>query len=613
MRRRRFVLGAGAGAAATLLPWTLQAADAARPARARAARAAVPQLTVRWRTDPERIARMLPPPLTMDPEPHVAIHIVGSGVPPVRSVWANANYLECLVQVSAVHEGRRGMLEILAPIGRTLDQSRASARELSNYAKKDSDVHALLDGRTVRAGASRRGHTLFELETELTGERAPAPLGVNEVGYGAFGFRWRMHPDWRRGEALGPVTLWRRGGFDEGWPVAGGVGLGVLGDPAKTRFTLTGASPLDPLSEFPVVELLGVSVLVAGAAPAPRAAAQARATEDVPDDIAAPATRAPRTRNRVTGGRAVRIGEVAWEAFAPWAYMTYDPPITRNRTWVGADWPASRSALRLTAEELRRLRARPSFDVEATSAVDVVLDLDPALHARLLPAECAPGDAAQLRVLCREVAASDFSTEPFAEAWLFARCTHAGAGAWYALSHIVGDGGDAIFGREQFGYPTKSGEVVRAAGADATTWTVRHLDRDLLRLRVPATGGGAPVSEALRCIGLQTTEASPDGTPQARLVVQPWQHEWASAATVDAAAVGIEWPAQAGPEQIGRPDPWHELDAARVRSVRTGGLLERRLPGEAGALVADADRVLGQRFSGPSALQRRGDPTFLLR
>ena len=39
------------------------------------------------------------------------------------------------------------------------------------------------------------------------------------------------------------------------------------------------------------------------------------------------------------------------------------------------------------------------------------------------------------------------------------RCLRQGREAWYALAHLVGPEGDVVFGRETFGYPSRSAAI----------------------------------------------------------------------------------------------------------------------------------------------------------
>ena len=115
---------------------------------------------VRWLTDPERIARILPPPLEPDDEPVVAATwlIMTGSAGRERTMSPGPTYSESDVSVSAKYHGHRGMLSLQMNLER--DMGRIWGREAEGLRKKDGTVYINRYGNTVRAHVARRGEIL---------------------------------------------------------------------------------------------------------------------------------------------------------------------------------------------------------------------------------------------------------------------------------------------------------------------------------------------------------------------------------------------------------------------------------------------------------------------
>jgi hypothetical protein len=243
--------------------------------------------------------------------------------------------------------------------------------------------------------------------------------------------------------------------------------------------------------------------------------------------------------------------------------------------------------MKLEASELDRYKGRPALELELRAIVDVELDVGD-LHARLLPPTVVPGASPLVRILALDVGESDWSTEPFFELWLLARCEHGGREAWYALSHLVGPEGDVVFGRETFGYPSRMASIEWSREGASFALAASRLGRRVARLALAASRA-APRGDSIAAIEvlglrlhppyrLMTEHGFVEPGPRVDLVGQPWSFELA-AAPVDVARLELELPAEPGPARIGKPDPWYELAGGKVVRASSGRGRLRRGPG----------------------------------
>jgi hypothetical protein len=561
-------------------------------------------LVIRYRTDPERIARVLPPPLEPDDVAEVVVDwYVRHPTAGTQNIFFPGPYTESGIHVTARYGEHRGMFQVGMPL--LQEWGRATGREGVGLVKKDGDIKIWREGDTVRASLERRGKLLFRIETEVTEEPAHPLDWARETGFGAFLYRYRLDPDWRQGP-LGPdpVGLWRRvlGGHLGFYPTEMVEGPPRACDLARTTFELVDPSPLDPFVEFPLREIVGMSYYETGLVP------------EVEERF-----KAPDTPSTIT-----HLSNVDREAFEPWALYIYDRPISDGTAWQPPGWPEQSTAFKLTSEELESYRSRPALELGPLEALDLVLEIDPKLHASTLPPALEVGDRPQLRILEFRVERSDLSTVGFTELWLLSRCLLDGGEAWYALANVVGDGGDVVFRREVFGAPSKRGEVAWAQGDDGLAVSGSRMGRTFFDCRiqtVEATAGLAPSS--MTVIGLRLhppyqIESDAEPSPsRADLIAQNWSFGFTSSLALDPATVSLTFPRTAGVGMVGSTDPWYEFEDARIVSAQ---LSQGRLSLAPGRVLQDLPDFMPhyiERYDGaltiPEAISGQVRHSFLVK
>ena len=369
-------------------------------------------------------------------------------------------------------------------IGMPLDQDwgRVAGRENVGLVKKDGVPRLSRQGSRVRADLTRRGKVLYRVETEVLDSPAHPMLWHRETGFGAFLYRYRLDPDWRRGP-LGPdpVELWLRvlGGKRGVYPQEMVEGAPRECDVDRTQFA-TGRA-------VAARSLRGVS------------AARDRRRE-LSRDRPPPAggSHAPRGEDRDPHRAAADDRSEALRAVG----VLHVRPADHGGKGLGAGGLAEgRTAMKLSPEELDRYRRRDALALELRDLVQVDLRVSPELHARTAAARSRSGAEPLVRILALDVSTSDVSTQPFHELWLFARCLREGREAWYALSHLVGPDGDVVFGRETFGYPSRMAAIEWSRDGDSFAIAASRLGRRVVDLAAASSGGvgartGAPQSRS---------------------------------------------------------------------------------------------------------------------
>jgi acetoacetate decarboxylase len=555
----------------------------------------------RYRTDADRIARVLPPPLEPDDDPVVLMTwlVMVDQAGQEKVISPGPAYNESDVFVAARYKGHRGMWNL--QLNLEPDFGRTAGREFEGLRKKDGTVYVNRWGDVVRAHTTRQGRLLGGVETVITDEPAHPLDWPREVGYGWLKYRCLLSPDWRNGPLHPdlPVQLYLLGGFDEGfptgWPEDGGEALYPRKcDLAKTTIAVDGL----PYGEFPVREVLGVSF---------QGLSRSAGEGDAP--LSPARIRVPRG-DRLTAWRSTRAGrwgylgflleELDPEPLQPWAFTigAYDRPVSGGEMWVPEGWPST-PGLTLTTEELKRYRSRQSLELGPVDLVDIQYRLDRDTHAATLPEGVRPGEQPLARILALDVRRSDLSTRPFVELWLMTRCELATGPAWYALSHIVQWDGDVLYGRETFGYPSKLGEPEMAFDGVRYSILGRRLKRDFFHGVVPRSLDPATRhEEAFDVLGLQLfTTWEP---PRADLIRQPWRLILDEGRSTDPAQVDLTFPRTSGPGRIGFSDPWFELTPVRITSATTGRGRMLRMPGQTLGEVPDWIARSIERFDGRS-------------
>jgi acetoacetate decarboxylase len=528
----------------------------------------------RYRTDPERIARVLPPHLEPDDDPVVLLDwfMILSHPEVFVAFVPGWTYGEADLFVSCKFQGHPCML----PIALILEQDfgRYAGREGRSHRKKDGQVNIDVTGRTVRAWTTRKGKLVSAIETELTDEPSHPLYWMREVGWGWMRADYRLHPDWRKGPIEGnEVAIWRHLGYDQGYPTGmpeekNWDRIPKVCDPSKTKILL-GEDPLTPFGEFPVREIIGVSFGTGGGEGA-----------DTREPMAVP--RGPDKEMVLTRENSGRhqVATVPTTEYAPWAFVGkgYDRPVSKNMVWVPEGWPERTSAAMLTSEEVERWRSRQSLDLEPAFITDIHLEIDGAKHAATLPPPCQPGDDPVIRILAVRAEASDLTTRPFTELWLLSRCLLEGASGWYALSHIISWEGDMLFGRETYGWPTKVGEPQMTVDPLQVSILGHRFMRDFFHATIPLPlDDPRPSSSDLTVIGLRPSPK--DVEPKVRYITQPWAVIIGAARSARPEEVHLAFPEEPGPANIGKNDPWFEFKGAKVVSVKVGAGKIRRFPG----------------------------------
>ena len=498
------------------------------------------------------------------------------------------------VHVAAKYKDQRGMLQ--AGIAINQDWHRIVSRELVGGNAKDGAITLERRGNRVKASFGRRGLLGHRVETVVTDRPAHPLYSWRETGYGAFVFRYRLHPAWTKSMFNeGPLELWRVEGSDDGYPVeqANGAERPVECDISQTEFEWVEPSVLDPHIEFPVREFLGASF-------------HETSGRDLVD-----------LRRRLESTRSVFLQNVRKRSFQPWVLLNYDRPVRNRKAWRPNGWSDSRTAFKLTAAETKRYKSRKEIDLGPMAMVDIRLAIDPAIHAEILPPPCRTTPRSLLRILGMRVEASDISPEPFQEVWLLASCRVGSRLLWYMLSHVVTPGGDVLDGRETFGYPSVNGEVNVVVTPDHFSLRGRRLGREFVYAESRLRGSPAGISlSQLRTVGLRAQPFGRDQTPPAQLVSQPWYFQ-GRYLRIDPRSFVLELPSEAAPGWLGRPTPWFEFRPFQnVSAVAVEDVGMQRGPGRIVGTVDDFEPYYAERCDGVLPGQPVPDevqPTFRVR
>ncbi len=425
-------------------------------------------------------------------------------------------YTESGIHVTARWQGQRGMFQIGMPLDQ--DWGRVAGRENVGLVKKDGVPRLSRQGRRVRADLTRRGKVLYRIETEVLDSPAHPMVWHRETGFGAFLYRYRLDPDWRRGP-LGPdpVELWLRvlGGKRGVYPQEMIEGAPRQCDLDRTTFAMVEPSPLDPFAEFPLHAIVAVSYRETGLYP------QADRLH----------------REAKTDTRIERLQLIDPKRFEPWAFYMYDRPITAGRAWAPVGWPQERTAMKLEPDELERYRQRDALALELR---DLVAGRS-ARRRRAARANAAArarsrAGAAVAHPRARRRRPATSRPQPFHELWLLARCLREGREAWYALSHLVGPDGDVVFGRETFGYPSRMASIEWSRDGESFAIAASRLGRrvvELARRRQRRRLLEEDTRLAVEIVGLRlhppyramTENGFVEPGPRADLVAQPWTFE----------------------------------------------------------------------------------------
>ena len=192
-------------------------------------------LVALYRTDPEVIAAVLPPPIEATNEPLVKVTIATVDIPGYPTFGAGS------FSVRARHEGTDGYYALFMPM--TTEQSVIGGRETFGEPKKLGTVVLGHNGDRVEGQIARMGKTLIEIEGRVT-EQLPDP---GEETRTDFYFKFLPAPD-GKGFDSDPALVYchrteRTRRLDR---VEGELRL------HDSRF--------DPVADLPVRELLGITL-----------------------------------------------------------------------------------------------------------------------------------------------------------------------------------------------------------------------------------------------------------------------------------------------------------------------------------------------------------------
>jgi acetoacetate decarboxylase len=140
----------------------------------------LPSLEVAYRTAPEMVAAVLPPPLVAPDDPKVHVRLTDIDLP----LPGGGSYQEKVgfIAVDAVHDGVAGEYPLVIPID--LEGAVAISRERYGEPKKLAELRIERRGTHVEGSMSRQGVTFVEISGEVTGELPlPAPYPANQFWF----------------------------------------------------------------------------------------------------------------------------------------------------------------------------------------------------------------------------------------------------------------------------------------------------------------------------------------------------------------------------------------------------------------------------------------------
>ena len=489
---RREILKLGAAAlAAARLPLSGQGSGETR------------RLLFRYRTVPENLARMVPPGLEPGEEPLVDVEL--QWVEPAKAdILAPKPYGTARVSIAVKHGGEEGRLPIA--VYASNDRSRLVAREAMGLPAKDAEIRFESGSEGVQASISRRGETLFKLFAVFSDE-----AGARRTDPDLLVPVFQPNPDWRA-DVVSP-------GRAELWKIKTPIeSFGSAAHQITAEFPF--ASPGDPIAELPVEDTVGVWRGNSG------------------DD-----------------GKPEKVADLDASALAAWAPLRYDRPVERERFWMPAGWREETTAFRFTDDEITRYQGRKEILLDRLEVVEIDAMISQEAHEAMVPPFCRTAGRPMIKVLGLRVNAGALSPVPYSEAWLFAFTITANRMAWYAVSHIVGQGGDLTFGRDAFGYPSKSGDVDIVSTPVDFSMSIKRMGREVCFADGPFHGFSTGTS--LAQLPMVSVRAKPGGQG-AELIYQMWTFQ-GRRNRVDARSFQMGFPNEAAPGLSLKTDPWYEL------------------------------------------------------
>ena len=311
---------------------------------------------------------------------------------------------------------------------------------------------------------------------------------------------------------------------------------------------------------------------------------------------------------------AKKVADLDAEALAAWAPLRFDRPVERERFWMPAGWREETSAFRLSEDEIERYQQRREILLDPMEVVEIDAMISQEAHEALVPPVCRTAGRPMIKILGLRVGASALSPVPFSELWLFAFTITANRMAWYAVSHIVGPGGDLTFGRDVYGYPSKAGDPDIVVTPVDFSLSARRLGREIVYADGPFRGFSTGTS--LAQLPMASLRAKPGGGG-AELVYQMWTFQ-GRRNRVDPGNFQMGLPDGAAPGLDLKPDPWYELGAPQpaMLSVMENAVMQRA-PGEVVGEVPNFEEFYRERCDGVLPWEARPaelkQPTLLAR
>ena len=443
------------------------------------------------------------------------------------------------VLVSVLYGEKAGWLPIA--FWTSTDRLRFVAREHIGLGALHADI-------TVSAAGGRvavHGETILELDAGQGGEDFIPPSDRP-----LFLIRFSANEDWTQGEPGGAGDV-----LELDWPAA----LTTAIDPSSVQLKWLQPSPSHPASELPVREI------VAAWKSAPAAAV----------------------------GEPQPVAKISNADLAAWAPLRYPRPAVDRSIRRPEGWPDQVTALRWTGVESELWQSRKELRLEPAEIVEVDALIRPEVHAQLLPPPCVFAGRPLLKVM--GIRYTGLGSQPVNELWLLAHCRIGRSTAWYALSHTVGPGGDLVYGREAFGYPSKSGDPRVVISPIDCSLTGSREGREFFY----ADGGfgGFSTGTSIGRLNIVSLRVRP-GQRSGELVLQQWAYQ-GRRRQVNPLAAAMEVP-DSEPQTGGvRLDPWYGLrpiELAAMGALETGGV--QRQPGEVVATVEKPDEFYRERCDG---------------
>jgi hypothetical protein len=270
--------------------------------------------------------------------------------------------------------------------------------------------------------------------------------------------------------------------------------------------------------------------------------------------------------------------------------------------------------LRLSDAELAAYRDRKQIRLGPYDLIDLRLAGAPANRRLALPDNVEIGPQPMLRVMALRVEQSDVSPGPYSEIWLMVQCSVAARRGWYVLSHVTSGDGDATFGRETFGYPTRIGAVQAAVAPEEFRVQASRQDREFFYAEGNSTTRSLGTSlSSIPIFGLRAGPFAAGDDAPGQIIEQGWHYQ-GQFYTVNLASVLVEFPERPVRGLSGRTDPWFEFKPVQLVSaaVMSHGTMQRG-PGQIVAAVADARPFYLERCDGllpGSDLSGAKPPTF---